>query len=307
MSSPTAASSGASELGSTRVEELIRGVIVQSGNDACVVLAEGLAGTEGEFAHRMTVRARELGMMNSTFANATGWPHPGQRMSAEDLVLLATRLIREFPQYYPYFGELEFEWADIVQQNRNPLLTLDIGADGLKTGHTEEAGYGLVASAQRDGRRVTLMVTGLNSARDRLLESEKLLNWAFREFFSQALFEGGETVIEADVWLGETKKVALVSEADLNVIVPYFGKDDLNVEAVYEGPLEAPITKGQALGELVVTVPEIGETRFPLVAATDVPRGGFVRRIEASAKVLLRKVLTLGADPLPPASDVPTN
>ena len=296
-----------SEGQSVTVEELIRGVIVQSGNDACVVLAEGLAGTEGEFAHRMTVRARELGMMNSTFANATGWPHPGQRMSAEDLVLLATRLIREFPQYYPYFGELEFEWADIVQQNRNPLLTLDIGADGLKTGHTEEAGYGLVASAQRDGRRVTLMVTGLNSARDRLLESEKLLNWAFREFFSQALFEGGETVIEADVWLGETKKVALVSEADLNVIVPYFGKDDLNVEAVYEGPLEAPITKGQALGELVVTVPEIGETRFPLVAATDVPRGGFVRRIEASAKVLLRKVLTLGADPLPPASDVPTN
>ncbi len=300
---------------SVSIENLIHGVIVQSGNDACVVLAEGLAGTEEEFAHRMTVRARELGMLHSTFANATGWPHPDHRMSAEDLVFLATRLIRDFPQYYRFFGELEFEWADIVQKNRNPLLTLGIGVDGLKTGHTEEAGYGLVASAARDGRRVTLMISGLNSERERLEEGEKLLNWAFREFFSQALYEAGEPVIEAEVWLGEEKTVPLVPDRDLAAIVPYFGKDDLAVEVVYVGPIEAPVEKGAELGTLVVTAPEIGETRFSLVAGADVARGGFLRRVETSAQVLMRKALSFGvekvsgvvADDGASAENVPTN
>jgi serine-type D-Ala-D-Ala carboxypeptidase (penicillin-binding protein 5/6) len=290
---------------SVSIENLIHGVIVQSGNDACIVLAEGLAGTEEEFARRMTIRARELGMLHSTFANSNGWPDPDHLMSAEDLVTLATRIIRDFPQYYPYFSEESFEWADIVQENRNPLLGLGIGVDGLKTGHTEAAGYGLVASAIQDGRRVTLMVSGLNSASERLQESEKLLNWAFREFFSQSLYEKDQTVIEADVWLGEVKKVALVPETDLNAVVPYFGKDDVKLEVVYQSPIEAPIEAGQKLADLVVTAPEIGETRYPLVAGASVPRGGFVRRVEASAEVLLRKALQLGADTV--AETVPTN
>ncbi|MEO1919472.1 MAG: D-alanyl-D-alanine carboxypeptidase family protein [Paracoccaceae bacterium] len=170
-----------------RIEDLIRGVIVQSGNDACIVLAEGLAGTEDAFAKRMTQRARELGMENSNFVNSTGWPDPGHEMSAEDLVFLAGRLIEKFPQYYTYFTEKTFTWENIVQNNRNPLLTLGIGADGLKTGYTAEAGYGLVGSAVSGGRRIIFMVGGLDSALTRSSEAERIARWAFREFEMKTL------------------------------------------------------------------------------------------------------------------------
>ncbi|MEM9779710.1 MAG: D-alanyl-D-alanine carboxypeptidase family protein [Pseudomonadota bacterium] len=281
-----------------RIEDLIRGVIVHSGNDACVVIAEGLAGSEGAFAQRMTRRARELGMLDSTFANSTGWPHPDHRMSAEDLVHIASRIIREFPQFYPYFAETTYTWDDIEQSNRNPLLGLGIGADGLKTGHTQEAGYGLVGSAEQDGRRVTFMVTGLETTRARLVETERLINWAFREFASQELFAPGTAVATADIWMGAERTVDLVAPDGITAILPWAERDKITAWVEYNGPLEAPIAEGQSVAELVLSVPEIGETRYPLTAASAVERGGFVTKLEASARSLAGRAIraALGDD-----------
>lgn len=274
-----------------RVEDLILGIIVQSGNDACVVVAEGLAGSESAFATRMTQRARELGLMDSVFANSTGWPHPDHVMSARDLVHLAQLLIDRFPEYYRYFAETTYTWEDIEQDNRNPLLGLGIGADGLKTGHTEEAGYGLVASAVQDGRRVTLMVTGLADARERLVESERLVNWAFREFFTRAFFAPEQEILRADVWLGESASVGLVSEKGITAVIPYTDRDNVTARVEYTGPIEAPIAKGQTVAELVIEVPSLGATRYPLQAAEDVARGGFTTRVGASAQLLLARAV----------------
>ncbi len=278
------------------IENLIRGVIVHSGNDACVVLAEGLAGSEAAFSDRMTRRARELGMSASVFANSTGWPHPEHRMSAEDLVTLTTYLINQFPEYYPYFAETTFTWDGIEQDNRNPLLGLDLGADGLKTGHTEEAGYGLVGSAERDGRRVTFMLTGLNSTGSRLLESEKLLNWAFREFFTETLYEANEAVTTADVWIGAAETVELVAAEPVEIIVPYTQRNNVEARVIYDGPVAAPIEAGQIIGELVVSVPELGEQRISLQAAVAVEEGGFLQRFTASAQILGSKLLATASE-----------
>jgi len=220
---------------SISIDDLIRGVIVQSGNDACVVLAEGLAGSEAAFAERMTRRARLLGFENSTFANSTGWPHPAQRMSARDLVLIATRLIKDFPQYYGYFKEESFTWEGIKQDNRNPLLKLGIGADGLKTGHTEEAGYGLVGSAKQDGRRIVFMITGLSSVKERSVEAERMTSWAFREFSRKVLFDKGDAVSVVDIWLGEKVTVDLVAPEDLAILVPFGVKDEIQATVAYRG------------------------------------------------------------------------
>ena len=187
---------------SVRVEDLIHGIIVQSGNDACVVVAEGLAGSEPTFAQQMTKRARELGMTNSTFANASGLPDPGQMMSARDLVTLAQHLIDDFPEEYAYFSETEFTWNDIKQQNRNPLLELGLGVDGLKTGHTAEAGYGLVGSAVQNGQRVLFMVGGLDGEAERAEETQAMVKWAFGAFDAISFFDAGAEVAQADVWLG---------------------------------------------------------------------------------------------------------
>ena len=283
-----------------RVEDLILGVIVQSGNDACIVLAERLAGTEAAFAQQMTTRARELGMLDSTFANATGWPDPDHRMSARDLVQLSTLLIDRFPEYYPYFSVQEYDFdgrAPSNRFNRNPLLNLDLGADGLKTGHTQEAGYGLVGSAEQDGRRVTMVVTGLDSTQERLAESERLLTWAFREFTSRELFGEGDTIATADVWIGAERQVPLVAANAVTAIVPWAEKDNVTTWVEYTGPIEAPIEKGQSVAELVVTVPGVGETRHPLQAAEAVGRGGFMSKLQATAQVLMGRAVTaaLGA------------
>ncbi|MEO0914129.1 MAG: D-alanyl-D-alanine carboxypeptidase, partial [Pseudomonadota bacterium] len=240
---------------------------------------------------RMTRRAREIGMMNSVFANSTGWPHPEQVMSAEDLVTLATHLINQYPEYYPYFAETTFVWEGIEQDNRNPLLALDVGADGLKTGHTQEAGYGLVGSAERDGRRVTFMLTGLESTRSRLVESERLVNWAFREFYTRTLFEENAPVSTADVWIGAEDTVDLVAAEDINIIVPFAEREKVAVQVVYSGPVAAPISRGQEIAELVVTVPEVGAKRIPLVAGADVAAGGFLSRFTASARILTGRLL----------------
>lgn len=276
------------------VDDLIKGVIVLSGNDAAVVLAEGLGGTEAEFSRQMTVRARELGMMNSTFVNATGWPGEGQVMSARDLVFLTRRLIKTFPQYYTYFAIREFPFDGRTPDNRfnrNPLLALDIGADGLKTGHTNEAGYGLVGSAVRNGRRVIVMITGMESASARSSEAERLMSWAFREFSMNTLFEGDVEIARAEVWLGEAAEVGMAPVGDISLLLSYRTLPNIKAEVVFEGPIEAPITAGEMLGELVIEVPDRGVLRFPLAAMTDVAEAGFMDRFKAAFRILKTRVM----------------
>lgn len=274
------------------VEDLIRGIVVQSGNDACVVVAEGLAGTEDAFARLMNERARALGMENSTFANASGWPHPNQRMSMRDLAILANRLISEFPEYYGYFGETEFGFdgrAPDNRFNRNPLLSLGLGADGLKTGHTNEAGYGLVGSARQGNRRVILVISGLQSQAERRQEAESVINWAFRQFVQKTVLPKGERLAEAQVWMGTQSSIGLILPSDANLLMPALAQDKLDARVEYNAPIEAPIEEGQELGRLVVTLPDLPQVSLPLVAERAVERGGFFPRLRAAALVLLTR------------------
>jgi D-alanyl-D-alanine carboxypeptidase (penicillin-binding protein 5/6) len=276
------------------VSDLIHGMIVNSGNDACVVVAEGLAGTEEAFAAQMTQRAKALGMANSIFANASGWPDPGQRMSMKDLGLLALRLIEEFPEYYPIFSETEFNFADRAPDNRfnrNPLLKLGIGADGLKTGHTSEAGYGLVGSARQGDRRVIFAITGLASEKDRAEEAERIVNWAFRQFSVKTVVKAGVRLAEADVWMGDAARVGLVAETDVTRLLPALAHGGIEAEVIYTGPLAAPVAKGAPVAELVLRIPDLPEARVPLVAETDVARGGFATRLGTAAQVLMARFL----------------
>lgn len=267
-----------------RVEDLIRGVIIQSGNDASIVVAEGLAGTEAAFAQRMTERAAELGMTGSNFANATGWPDPNHYSTAADLALLAQRLISDFPEYYHFYSETEFTYADIEQANRNPLLYRNVGADGLKTGHTEEAGYGLTASAVQDGRRIVMVINGLPSAQARSEEAERLIEWAFREFDTVNLFDAGETVTRIEAWHGAPATIPLVSEEDLIVSIRTADRDDMTVTVRAEAPIAAPIAAGTPLATLVVDVPGMPPIERPLVAGIDIDRQGFIGRVASGVQ-----------------------
>lgn len=276
------------------VEDLLRGVIVNSGNDASVVLAEALSpdGSEPGFARLMTERAQQMGMMNSTFLNASGWPVSGHRMSMEDLGILANRLITDFPTFYPLFAETDFPFDGRVpsnSRNRNPVLSMGLGADGLKTGHTEEAGYGLVGSAKQGDRRIIWVITGLDSREARREESVQIINWAFRQFAQTDVAKAGTRIATADVWMGETPLVGLTVAQDLSLLVPVLNQNDIIAQVVYDGPIEAPITAGQPLGELVVTFDDLPEKRIPLVAENDVARGGFATRMRTAAAVLWRK------------------
>ncbi len=271
------------------VKELIQGIVVLSGNDACVVVAEGLAGSEEAFARLMNERARDLGLTNSSFANASGWPDPNQRMSMRDLGKLATRIITKFPEYYGYFSEKEFAYdnrAPDNRHNRNPLLKLDIGADGLKTGHTQEAGYGLVGSAVQGGRRVVVVISGLPSEKARAEEGERIFNWAFRQFVRKTVVRGGTEVARAKVWLGDHDAVGLTPAEDVTLLLPALNQDELSAQVVYRSPMEAPISKGQQVAELVVQRKDLPEVRIPLVSDRDVARGGFLPRIKAALQVL---------------------
>lgn len=268
-----------------RVEDLIHGIIVQSGNDACVVVAEGLAGTEKAFAEAMNRRARELGLEHTTLRNASGWPEEGHVMSAGDLVSLSRRIIEEFPEFYEYFQETEFTWNDITQPNRNPLLKLGIGADGLKTGHTSEAGYGLVGSAVQDGQRIVFMVGGLESDAARAAETEALVKWAFTAFETVKFFAAEDVVTEAEVWLGEEAAVPLIAPDALQMLVPQEALNAVSARVVYQGPIEAPIAAGQPLARLVVEVPGRETVGFDLVAGADVARGGLMTRVNAAARL----------------------
>jgi D-alanyl-D-alanine carboxypeptidase (penicillin-binding protein 5/6) len=277
------------------VADLLRGIIVLSGNDACAVIAEALSpdGTEAGFAKLMTSRAQQLGMTNSTFQNSNGWPHPMHRMSMRDLGLLATRLITDFPEYYDMFAESEFKFdgrAPANTRNRNPLLGLNVGADGLKTGHTQEAGYGLVGSAQQGDRRIIFVLSGLSSTNQRADEAEAIVNWAFRQFSTRTYGKAGDVVTRATVWDGSIADVGLALSQDLTTLVPILGNADVKFEIEYLNPIPAPINKGEHLGHLVVTVPELERTQIALIAADNVPRGGFFRRILTAGQSLLSQM-----------------
>ena len=280
------------------VEELIHGMIVNSGNDACVVVAEGLAGTEEAFARQMTERAKAIGMTSSTFANASGWPDPNHRMSMRDLGILGLRLIEEFPEYYPVFAETEFNYKDRAPDNRfnrNPLLKLGIGADGLKTGHTSEAGYGLVGSAVQGNRRIIFAITGLASDEARAEEAERIVGWAFRQFAEKTVAKAGDRVAEAEVFLGDSATVGLVPAEDLRLLVPAIVQDGVQAEVVYKGPLIAPVEAGTPVAELVVHVPDLPDHRIQLVAETSVGKAGFAGRLKAAAGSLYDRYLGAAA------------
>ena len=275
------------------VRDLVHGIIVNSGNDACVVVAEGLAGTEDAFARQMTERAKALGMTGSVFANASGWPDPDHRMTMHDLGILALRLIEEFPEDYRIFAETEFNYADRAPDNRfnrNPLLSLGIGADGLKTGHTSEAGYGLVGSAVQGDRRVIVVISGLASEKERAEEAERIVNWAFRQFTQKTVAKAGVRVAEADVWMGAAAKVGLVPASDVRILVPALVQDTVTAEVVYAGPLTAPVAAGAEAARLVVHVPGLPDVVVPLMAEVAVDRGGFFKRLAAAATSLIAVV-----------------
>ncbi|MBF0394691.1 MAG: D-alanyl-D-alanine carboxypeptidase [Alphaproteobacteria bacterium] len=267
-----------------KMDDLLRGIIIQSGNDACIVAAEGVAGSEEALVAEMNKRAREIGLTRSTFRNVTGWPDPQHMTTARDLATLARRLIVDFPEYYRIYSETEFTYGGIKQGNRNPLLYKNMGADGLKTGHTEAAGYGLTGSAKREGRRLILVVNGLTSMKERAEETERLMEWGFREFGNYALFKAGETVIEADTWLGADPRVPLAVERDVTVTMTRAARANMKVVAAFEGPLPTPIAKGTPVAVLVVSAPNTPETRISLVAAANVEKLGFVGRIGAAVR-----------------------
>jgi D-alanyl-D-alanine carboxypeptidase (penicillin-binding protein 5/6) len=270
------------QLGSSvSVANLARGVIVQSGNDACIVLAEGISGSEQQFAELMNEYGKRLGLQDSNFRNATGWPDPEHKMTARDLAMLARHLITDFPEEAAIYAERAFKWNDINQENRNPLLGRVAGADGLKTGHTEEAGYGLVGTVKRGDRRLILVVNGLTSMRMRGEEAERLLEWGFREFESVTLFRAADTVEDAPVYLGESPTVPLVGGRDLVLTLPRQWRRNLTVKLRYDGPLKAPVAKGQEVGQLDVSGQGVPPMVLPLYAGADVARLGLLPRIPA--------------------------
>ncbi|MBX3455860.1 D-alanyl-D-alanine carboxypeptidase family protein, partial [Ferrovibrio sp.] len=277
-----------------KIEDLLRGVIIQSGNDACIVLAEGIAGSEERFAEMMNERAKQIGLHNSTFRNASGWPDPEHLTTARDLAILAQRIINDFPQYYHFYSEKDFTYGidsvskkPITQGNRNPLLYKDIGADGLKTGHTEAAGYGLTASAKRGDRRLILVVNGLKSMNERSREAERLMEIGFREYETYKIFSAGSVVEEADVWLGDKAKVPLVLERDIAVTMARRNRAGMKVVLTYDNNIPAPIAKGTPLAKLSITAPEMQPIDVALVAGDSVGQLGVAGRLSAALGHLL--------------------
>lgn len=269
--------------GRIAIGDLLQGMIVQSGNDACVVLAEGLAGSLQAFVDLMNQKAKEIGLKDSNFASVDGLPAPDHYMTPRDLATLALRTIKDFPEYYHYYAEKEFAFNNIKQGNRNPLLYKDLGADGLKTGHTEESGYSLLASLHRGDRRVIIVLSGLPTMKSRAVEGERLAEWAFREFNDYKLFSAGEKVDDAEVWLGTTAKVPLTVAKDLVVTLTRKARKDMKVTADYNKPVAAPIKQGQEIGKISVSAPDAAPLEAPLVAAARVDRLGPFGRMAAVA------------------------
>ncbi len=256
-----------------KLRDLMKGVIVQSANDACIAIAEGIAGSEEAFGDMMTKRARELGLEKSTFRNSTGLPHPEHRMTAFELATLARYLIEVFPENYKLYSEREFTWNNIKQYNRNPLLGSYPGADGIKTGYIREAGYGLVGSAVRSGRRLIVVVNGLRSKSQRGREAQKLLDWGFRKFRQISVFGRGETVSQARVWGGQKAWVALIAKEPVNMLLAAEERNSAQAEIVYNGPLRAPVREGQQIGFIRLSVDGRVVSKQPLFAGSSVDAG----------------------------------
>lgn len=270
-----------------RVEDLLRGLIIQSANDAAITLAEGVSGNERAFAVLMNKRARELGLANANFATATGLPEPSQKVAVRDLGKLARHIIRTYPDFYPIYGEREFTWNKIRQQNRNPLLPLTIGADGMKTGYTRDGGFGLVGSAVQNGLRLIVVVNGLKTAKDRADEAKKLLDWGFSGFERRPLFVAGEVLGDARVFGGTQTSVNLVAPNAVSMLIPRNSRDRISAKIVYTGPVPAPIQQGQTVGTLRVFRGTNVALEVPLQAAESVDRGSLPRRAFDAASELV--------------------
>ena len=270
-----------------KVEDLLRGILIQSGNDACIAVAENISGSEEEFAELMNETAEKLGLENAHFENATGLPHPEHKISAEDLAKLARHIIKEFPEYYRIFSEKEFTFNGIKQGNRNPLLYSLAGADGLKTGHTDEAGYCLTASAVRGNRRLIEVVAGLSSNKERSEESESLMTWGFANFDNYKFFNKNQIMANIPVWYGAIPSVDLVVPEDVVVTVKKSTKNKYGAKMNYDTPVKAPIIKGDKLGELQITYGEKILQTIPLVAKEDVAKVGTVSRFIANLKYFI--------------------
>lgn len=269
------------------VNDLIQGIIVQSGNDACIVAAENIAGSEEDFAAEMQKKARQLGLNHSSFANSTGWPHPDQKMSVEDLAKLARILLSEFPEYYHIFSEKTFTHNNIKQGNRNPLLYSMNNADGLKTGHTEEAGFGLVASAKQGNRRLIEVMGGLASNKERSVEAEKLMSWGFREFANYTLFKKDQIIAEVPVWQGRQESVNLVIGENVRRTLKKSSANKVKMTAVYNKPIVAPVKKGDQLGVVKINIPGQPDLEVPLYAQNNVEKLGIFGRVINNLRYLL--------------------
>ena len=280
------------------VDDLLHGVIIHSGNDACIVLAEAIAGNEAEFAAKLTQRAREIGLTKSTFANSNGLPDPGTQVTTRELGLLARHIIRTYPEYDTIYGQREFTWNKIRQQNRNPLLGTVEGADGMKTGFTKEAGYGLVGSAVQNGLRLVVVVNGLPSAKERGDEAKKLLDWGFRSFEQRVLFAEGQNIGTAKVFGGANSKIDLQASGQVRVMMPKNGTDRLIARIVYNGPIPAPIEQGQRIGVLKVWRNDSVILEMPLKAAESVGKGNLSQRAFDAVSELMIGLFRAGAERL---------
>jgi serine-type D-Ala-D-Ala carboxypeptidase (penicillin-binding protein 5/6) len=263
---------------SIRIEDLIRGLVIVSGNDAAITLAEGIAGSEGAFATQMTKRARELGLEHSTFTNAWGRGDPDQKVSPREMVTLANHIIQTYPDYYKYFGERDFTWNKIKQPSRNPLLTMDLGADGLKTGNIDESGYGLIGSAVQNGQRLILALYGSRTAKERAEEARKILLWGFRSFDSRTIFQAGEIVGGAKVYGGNSSEVPLVADGEVRILVPRSQAEKFTGRIVYAGPLVAPVEAGSEVARLKILRGTEQVLDLPLKTAAAVEQGSLPRR-----------------------------
>ena len=281
-----------------KVEDLIRGMIIQSGNDACIVLAEALAGNESAFAAKMTQRAREIGLSKSVFTNSTGLPDQSLQVTSRELALLARHIIKTYPEFYPIYGEREFIWNKIRQQNRNPLLGTVDGADGMKTGFTKEAGYSLVGSAVQNNLRLIVVVNGLKNPKDRADEAKKLLDWGFRSFETRILFAEGQPVGEAKVFGGEDGRVPLLTGEPVRIMVPKNGGEKLIARIVYTGPVAAPVVQGQSIGTLKVWRNDALVLQLPLKAANAVEKGSLPQRALDAASEMVINMFRAGAQRL---------
>jgi D-alanyl-D-alanine carboxypeptidase (penicillin-binding protein 5/6) len=280
------------------LDDLIHGIIIDSANDACIAIAEGMAGNEAEFGAKLTQRAREIGLEKSTFTNATGYSDPNLRVTPRELAQLARHIIQTYPEFYPLFSEREFTWNKIRQQNRNPLLAMGIGADGLKTGETNEAGFNLVGSAVQNEMREIVVVTGAKSDKERGDEARKMLDWGFRAFEARVLFAEGQTIGEAKVFGGDRGYVPLVGPGTIRLMMPRSGGERLIARLVYTGPVQAPVTKGQSIGKLKVWRGDNLALEVPLKAADDVGKGSMSHRAMDAATELVIGLFRAGVSRL---------